>query len=228
MITEKEALLYAKMPAFKNLLIRTSEFIRTALVKVKNPYVACSFGKDSSVMLHLIRFENPNIQVVFVEYEETVLLDNYEDVIRQWGDINLYRLFVQSEIDDEVNEKDILPEWASKNGYDAAFVGIRSEESKGRRISIKKHGKIYTAKTGQTRICPLADWKIKDIAAYCYTYQLPLLESYVKSGISERTTTGITGEEYGFRKAQLLRLKQNNISKYNILLSTYPKLAIYV
>ncbi len=49
---KKTALLYAKMPEYKYLVNKTSGFIKWALKQVKNPYVACSFGKDSAVMLH--------------------------------------------------------------------------------------------------------------------------------------------------------------------------------
>lgn len=41
------------------------EFIRHTLGSSANPAVLCSFGKDSMVMLHLVRQVNPNIPVVF-------------------------------------------------------------------------------------------------------------------------------------------------------------------
>ena len=226
-IERKTAQLWERNYNYRKLLRQTQYFIADALHKVSRPYIACSFGKDSSVMLHLIMQENPNISVAFVEYPETCLLDNYEEVIGSWKCKNLHRIFINADIEASVNEKDILPAWAIKNGFDAAFVGIRKEESKGRRITLRMLGKMYTAKNGQTRICPLSDWTLKDIAAYTYVNDIPLLNTYKQHGIMQRTTTGLADDIYGFREAQLLRLKQADITKYNLLLNQYQNLARY-
>jgi 3'-phosphoadenosine 5'-phosphosulfate sulfotransferase (PAPS reductase)/FAD synthetase len=221
----KEALLYSKMPHYKNLVSRTQGFIKLALGQVKNPYVACSFGKDSSVMLHLVNLQIPNIPVLFLEYEETALLDNYDYVISQW-DLHVHRIMVDSDIEDEINEKDILPLKAIQMGFDAAFVGIRMDESNGRRISIKKHGKFARLNSG-IRICPLAEWRVNDVASYCITNNIPLLETYKKFGFFDRTTTGLSGTEYGFREAQLARIRQTDLPRFNAILNKYPKLSKY-
>lgn len=227
-MTTEESFLYVRLNSYKRLLNRTHQFIKESLGKVVNPYVACSFGKDSNVMLHLVLCHKPNIPIVFLSYPETDLIDNYPEVISAWGNLNLYRLCVNADILDEVNEKDILPAWAKKNGYDSAFVGLRRQESVARRITIAKYGPFAKFLNEQTRICPLADWTTKDIAAYTVVNQLPVLNTYQYEGFQERTVSGIAGEERGFRTMQLRRLKTYNINRYNALLITYPELANYV
>lgn len=45
----------------------THELIREQLAALTNPCVACSFGKDSMVMLHMLLQHNPAIPVIYVE-----------------------------------------------------------------------------------------------------------------------------------------------------------------
>src|SRR5690625_2463704 len=89
----KTAMIYAQLKPYKALVEKTRGFIRWALDKVDKPYVACSFGKDSAVMLHLVREIRPNIKVRFIRWEgETEHIDNYDEVISQWGNINLEQI----------------------------------------------------------------------------------------------------------------------------------------
>lgn len=223
---EKEtAILYAQMPEYKYLVQKTERFIQDALSKVNKPYVACSFGKDSSVMLHLILKYAHDIKILFVEYEETNLVDNFDDVINKWGCKNLDRIFIESFIDENTNEGDILKIYALKNNFDSSFVGLRKQESAGRRITLKKDGNFFKSKNGIIRICPLSEWNNNHIAAYCYSNNLPMLKSY-DLGIEQRTTTGITIDSFIY--SQLNRLKKIDISKYNTLLKKYSKLRNYV
>lgn len=226
MIGIKEALLYAKMPQHNALVRKTEGFIRWALARVENPYVACSFGKDSSAMLHLVLKARPGTPVLYAEYEESDLIDNYKEVIEQW-DIDLHRIFIPCDIDEEVNEKDIIPRYALANGFDSGFVGIRANESKGRNFSLKKNGMFYTAQNGITRICPLKDWTLLDSAAYCVLNNLPLLQTYINYGFEERTVNSFSNDDYSFRENQLRHIKNTDVSRFNQLIYKYPKLSRY-
>lgn len=228
---EKTALLYAKLWQHKKRVRMTKGFIKWALKKVVHPYVACSFGKDSAVMLHLILQEVPDIPILWVTFEETDLIDNYRDVVADWHElynINLHEIKVQASADAEYSDQDAMIAFALENGLDSAFVGIRKEESYGRKASLGRHGMFYKAKNGLTRICPIADWTEQDIAAYTYSNALPLLDTYKNHGISSRTVTGISDDSYSFRSNQLNRIKESDMSKYNQILSAYPELKKYL
>lgn len=229
MIGEKEARLYATMPQHIALVKKTQGFIRWALERVTNPYLACSFGKDSSVMLHMVRSERPDIPVIYVEYEESELIDNYREVISRWNLPDLRRLFVPCQaIDIETNERDIIPKYAKAEGFDSGFVGIRASESNGRRITLRKYGMFYKSPSGIIRICPLADWTDWNSAAYCVSNNLPLLETYIQYGFKARTVNSLSNDDFSFRENQLRSLKNRDIIKFNLLLSNYPILAKYV
>lgn len=229
MITTKEALLYASMPEHKALVRRTQGFIRWALDRVTAPYVACSFGKDSAALLHMVRLEKPNVPVIYVEYEESNLIDNYEEVISMWDLTDLRRLFVScNSIDDEVNERDVIPIYAKSKGFDSGFVGIRASESNGRRITLRQSGMFYKSLTGVTRICPLADWTDWNSAAYCISNNLPTLSTYIHYGFDSRTVNGLSSGDFSFRENQLRALKNRDMPKFNLLISKYPTLSRYV
>lgn len=230
-LSPQYAAIHARQPQYRQLVLKTQHFIDDCIATLQNPaqqaYCACSFGKDSSVLLHLLIQRLPEIKTVFVCYPETELLDNYSEVISKWK-CNLTKLFIDADIEQEVNEKDIIPNWAMSNGYTLGFVGIRAEESKPRLITLKKCGMLYQYKNDAlSRATPLAWWKNQDIAAYIYTHQLPLLNTYKSVGIIQRTTSGLADDNYGFRKAQLLRLKQSDITRYNKIILQYPQLAQY-
>jgi 3'-phosphoadenosine 5'-phosphosulfate sulfotransferase (PAPS reductase)/FAD synthetase len=222
----KAAALYAKMPEHNALVNRTRGFIRWALERVKNPYLACSFGKDSAAMLHLVLQYAPRIPVVWVTFPETRLLDNYQDVVDEWNsryNLNLYEVFVDVAPEIDFDDKKAFP-----LSYDGYFVGIRKDESLARRISLRKYGSFYQKKNGLFRIAPMADWATNDIAAYCVANEIPTLDVYKKETFAARSVTSITEDLYGFRQNQLSELKRRNINAYTKLLHDYPALRKYV
>lgn len=223
----KSALLYSKLNKFKRLVHETEQFIKDSLQQVKNPYVACSFGKDSIVMLHLILEYKPDIKVIWITFPETKYLNNYYEVSEKWKEIfkiNLEEIFIDIPADVNFNDKEAFP----KHPYDSYFVGITSEESVKRRITLKTKGKFYKKNDGMIRIAPLANWQINDIAAYILSNKLPFLESYKNEGFESRTVTGFTEDLYAFRLNQLNELKHRNIISYNQLITEYPGLKNYV
>jgi 3'-phosphoadenosine 5'-phosphosulfate sulfotransferase (PAPS reductase)/FAD synthetase len=223
---EKSAMLYAELKGFKYLVAKTQDFIEDCFSKVKNPYVACSFGKDSAVMLDLILKVNADVDIVFVARKETKLVDDYEKVMNEW---NLGRLIV---VDFEgctfdYISKSVIKEGMSKieKNYDGFFVGLRAQESVGRRITLKKDGLFYQNKSGLVRMCPVGFWSEKDIVAYCVSRRLPTLSTYLKEGFSSRTTAGISSKT---PEVSLASLKNRDINAFNRLLELMPEAKFYV
>lgn len=218
----KTAMLYAQLKPYKALVEKTKGFIRWALDKVDKPYVACSFGKDSAVMLHLVREIRPNIKVRFIRWEgETEHIDNYDEVISQWGDINLEQIeMCRISLSDKRKDRyDVGKE------YDAFFVGLRMQESTARRITLKTHGLFYKNKAGLVRISPLAEWTDKDVATYVFANSLPMLNSYKINGMKSRTASRIPREDFGIREQFLSDLKARDFTAYQKLLLKFPEIS---
>lgn len=223
---QKTALLYAQLNSFKFLVRKTEGFIRWALEQVENPYVACSFGKDSAVMLHMVLKYKPDIPVYWVVFKETPFLDNYEEVVQEWKErfgINLTAFYQEAEVVSEFDDRKAI----NTEGHDSYFVGITKEESVSRRISLKKEGKFFRKKDGLIRISPIADWTVKDVTAYIFSQKLPTLRTYLKHGFEQRTVTGFSEDMYSFRENQLQRLKESDFQKYQQLILRFPELKQY-
>lgn len=212
------ALLYARTGEFKYLTTKTERFIGWALRQVEKPYVACSFGKDSAVMLHMILKQRPDIKVRFIRWKnETELIDNFDEIIGQWGIMNLDQIEFSRE-----NLSDKRTDRYDTDEYDSYFIGLRESESTARRITLKANGRFYKNKAGLVRISPLSQWKDNHIAAYVFSNELPILNSYLKHGIKSRTASRIPRADYGIRNAFLLNLKQRDANAYNKLLTIFP------
>jgi len=223
---QRTALLYAQLKQYKVLVSKTSGFIRWALERVETPYVACSFGKDSSVMLDLVLKQRPEIPVVFASHPETRILDNYDSVITEWikKGINYHEIFCEGNlIKIKHAQREAMQNWS--DSWDAFFVGIRKDESFGRRVSLKKYGMFHRLASGKIKICPMADWTTRDIAAYVISNDLPTLSKYNSEGFSARTTSGIPRTHVN---ECLQSLKNRDLNAFNQLCKLFPDVNEYI
>jgi 3'-phosphoadenosine 5'-phosphosulfate sulfotransferase (PAPS reductase)/FAD synthetase len=216
----KSALLYARLNPFNCLLYRTRRFIKWSLEQVEKPYVACSFGKDSSVMLHLVLEIKPDIQIKMLGKKETYLIDDYETVINWWENkynCKVERIFYKGWLEGGT-QKGIAKNMKAEEN-DSFFVGIRREESVARRITLINNGKFYKMKDGKVRIAPLSMWTVNDVAAYMISNNLPILKAYQREGFEARTTTNIPSK---YPHEAIARLKDADIAAYNELMNLFP------
>lgn len=223
----KTAMLYAQLKPYKALVNKTRGFIRWALERVDNPYVACSFGKDSAVMLHLVLLENPDVHTIFVRRIETDYVDNYNEVrdlwIKNFG-VKLTELFYRGWAEKNTDGTGIANATKNLDEFDSFFVGLRKDESVGRRISLKTHGMFFKMKNGKTRISPLADWTTNDISTYILTNKLPILNKYLQEGFDARTTAAIPSK---YPRESLVSLKERDLTAYMKVLELLPDLKYF-
>lgn len=206
----------------------------------RNPYLALSFGKDSLVMLDLVRKIKPGITCLFLKSEESFLMYNFEDLIKYYNDINLQIIetnrltehgFDWSKSRKAGNKDFYRPEFFA--GYDGIFMGLRIDESKARRISLIKRennkiGKFimqYKAgkRKGMYRCCPVAKWSAFEILHYLKCKNLPFLDIY-SEGEHIRTTARITGDAH--RQNALFWIKKNKPENWNKLIKLMPELKV--
>jgi phosphoadenosine phosphosulfate reductase len=174
---------------------------------MSQPYTSMSFGKDSTVMVHLlIKCCGLDIPVFYVdcgkwdEWPDTprVKQEFLEIVSCDFTELSgpsIMSAYLQSGfyIQDEEGfaegrkaQRDygkslesILDTEAKRRGLNGAFIGIRKEESNNRRRLFVMRGELYFAKTRQMWAChPLMNWSSKDIWAYIVKYDLPYNELY--------------------------------------------------
>ena len=224
---EEQYRLHAEMPEYKYRIKSAHNVIEQGFERCDNPYIACSFGKDSSAMLHMILQHRSDLQVLFVAFAESEILNNYKEVAQWWIDnynINLSVITLGRGIDtEETKDVEVMSNFGDHDGY---FIGLRAEESAGRRVTLKHHGRLYLNKSvRKVRISPVAFLTQDDIGAYNITNGIKTLESYQEYGYSERTASGLLFEDrWGIRESLLQRMRQHKPERYNQLKQLCPEI----
>lgn len=224
---EIDARLHQKLETHQRRVAQAQDIIAKSLEVCGNPYVACSFGKDSSAMLHLVLCYAPSIEVRFLRWTESQMLDDFDRVIEWWLNrgINLHIIDMHRDsIDEKAGDRwQKVEEFSPCDGY---FIGLRADESRGRRITLSKDGEIYVRKDGMVRLAPLAWWRTIDVAAYTLAHDLPMLDAYNAGGFEQRTSARVPRESV--RPNALSELKRRDIGRFNALVSKYPEARAYV
>jgi sulfate adenylyltransferase subunit 2 len=223
----ERARLYAKLPVYRRRLAQAMAIIEEGLERCDSPYVACSFGKDSAVVLHMVRQLVPDVQARFISWPETELLGDYERVMGEWralgADIRVLNLSRKT-LDEKVADRWLqLQAVEPADGY---FSGMRKEESRARRVILNSQGAIaYIKQSGTVRICPIADWKTEDVAAYVVEHDLPTLKAYKDHGFETRTASRVPRAAFSIREQALEQLRQDDPAAYRQLEQMYPEVA---
>lgn len=182
---------------------RSREVIRRFLEKCKKPYLSWSGGKDSTVMLYLTLKEKPDIEVIYFD-ADSCLPDGWEYMMRLVDEWNLnFRVMKTRPILDVFAEYGIdhpgidyrtmkatvyepVKQLCSE-GYDGSLIGIRAQESSGRRWGAKKYGELFWAKGYQMWECwPMLHWKTEELWLYIDHFRIPYHPAYDKTRFEPR------------------------------------------
>jgi 3'-phosphoadenosine 5'-phosphosulfate sulfotransferase (PAPS reductase)/FAD synthetase len=175
-----------------------TKLIRQALLNNDKPVVACSFGKNSMVVLDIVRRIRPDVYVLFnntlVEYPdiyrykhlvsndwklnliETKPIKTFWQIIDEYG----FPLFSRKgNSDPSKNCCRYLKEYPidrvlRKYGFDLYFTGLSRYESRLREFSAKKYGNyFYSERSKHWKCHPLLDWTEEDVWGYHREFELP-------------------------------------------------------
>ena len=227
--------LYAKLSRFKRQEERTRQFIAETLSSVLGPWtISFSGGKDSTVMLDLVRRVAPDTVAVFVdsgaEYPETLGFMADTALVKTYypelAILEMYRMV------DRYGHSggEYGPDWHWPLGsikramiYEpmvraqdelhavGGFIGLRAQESYGRKMLRRIRGKLLQAKQGDWRCYPMLDWTTEDIWAYIALHDLEYNEVYdILAEIGEpreqwRVASYAGGTSIGFGRWAILK-----------------------
>jgi 3'-phosphoadenosine 5'-phosphosulfate sulfotransferase (PAPS reductase)/FAD synthetase len=180
---------WAKRSQFKAKVEQAKATIAEALA-IAPAYVACSWGKDSTVLLHLAQQVQADIPVISFGHPDRDLL-GYQTVIDSYCHRYSPSIETINIEGDHVPEKlNIAQIWER---YPMAIVGVRKEESKARSISVTKYGLLHQFRSGNRtkswRCFPIGYWGWKEVWAYIVTNDLPYLDAYNRQPWDRGRTT---------------------------------------
>lgn len=201
-------------------------------------YASISFGKQSICLAHMLYQIEPAMPMFFLASWESWDIHNYAEVIdsftARWP-INLH--IVQSDNvsgntlswkeSRDLGQRD-LQNMCRREDWDGWYWGLVKEESKGRRMTLswrwegQPHPTIFRYTDEKYRCCPLAEWRLLDIAAYIQEHDLPVLDLYKEHGLEMRTTARITRNMAEF--GGMAYLKHKNIEAFNRIAARFPEL----
>jgi predicted phosphoadenosine phosphosulfate sulfurtransferase len=242
--------LRSTLPAFRRRVERTLSLIMEAAAI--GPFcVSYSGGKDSTVLLHLVRQVVPDATTMFID-SGAEMAGTYE-MVQHYGVTTVYPKMSLIEMckyggywghpnpvdpDAEFNFGKVLLDepancYMTEHEIAVNAMGLRSQESLVRWITANKRGELYFAQyTQRWHFCPLQYWKIEDIWAYIHGMKLqyhPAYDRMWELGIPlhQQRIGPVLGSDaaaYG----RFAHLRHLDSELYHRLLRDFPKIATYV
>lgn len=177
--------LRARLASFRRRVARAEADVRTALASMRTPYVALSGGKDSLVVLDLVRRARPDVTALWVddeldtpgtvEYLPSLAADLgvglraktgtqlHGGWFRPWVSAPPWRAPLADCVRTTESIRVLAPRW----GFDGVFLGLRADEATRRRVHAAVHGRLFKATgTGLWTAQPIAWWALADVWAY--------------------------------------------------------------
>jgi phosphoadenosine phosphosulfate reductase len=168
--------------------------IAAELGKTGAPCVTSSFQTECVVLVDMLRRQQPDIPVLFLEtgYHFPETLAYRDRMTREWK-LNLINLQAKQSVADQESQFGILnktdpnkccalrkvgPLFEGLSPYNIWFTALRREQSPTR--ANLQHVEPFKLQTGEVleKVSPLALWTNRDVWAYLAQYQIPVLSLY--------------------------------------------------
>ena len=189
-------------------LIWTEQVILGALKENKTPAVSLSWGKDSIVMLDLVRKHCKNTLVLYantkceypetykyrdemligyfkgINYVETEPIKTFWECVEEYGfpeiRTNKKGKYRQPKCCLFLKERPLMRK-EKELGVDCVFMGLQATESMHRRLLLLRMGEYYFNKQQKRNIVlPLAIWNNQDVWEYAELNNIPMNPIYEK------------------------------------------------
>ncbi|MFX1515633.1 MAG: phosphoadenylyl-sulfate reductase [Promethearchaeota archaeon] len=167
-------------------IVNAKKIIADAIVQFgKNLAVACSFGKDSMVVVHLALQVDPTINIftVMTPFKPKETFEYKDEMITKYH-LNITEYISSTYVDPSLPKTDpdeccrilkVEPTKQAVKTLDAWICGLRNTEGRTR-----KDYKTYEKKNGLTKINPILDWTELDIWRYMAINEIPVHPFYAR------------------------------------------------
>ena len=215
---------------------------------VKNPYIAFSGGKDSTVLSHLVRQLKPDIPHVFFD-AKCSFPETQEFLKRMSKKINLIIYEIKEPFLETLKRKGLLDpliesetmkvtvyqpirEILAKYKFDGVFLGLRAHESIGRSQLLRSKSKIFFNKRDNIwQFLPLGWWKASEIWMYIDVKNLDynrVYDVYTPLQPREELRCSYWAGETNRRRGRFVYLKYYYPSLWNELLAKRPEAGYFI
>jgi len=216
-----------------------------------NGYISVSGGKDSLVVAELAVLVKPDIPLVWVNQGELAEWEDSIELLQYWRSAlgrnlielcpprSLWKLYedyglpleetMNNKIDKAINQKllyDPLDEWGELNRVEGYAMGIRAEESSGRKKRMKSYNTLHFNKGNQLwSCCPIGWWKVENVWQFIDRHRVlyPAFYDRDRKTVRNGCPIGTTG----INRGRLADLRANHFEYWSKLIAKYPYLSAY-
>lgn len=251
----KEDLLWSRQKAYRRKVTKSIGIIEDWLARCRRPYIAFSGGKDSVCVLALVqRFlldsgnqplvtlwhdsgvEWPGVPLIIDRLKKSLIIKEMLRITPHADVLGLKKMQAAGLI--SAAQKDNLAlfgpvaEAVQAHNFDGAALGLRKEESKGRRLDGVIHGSIYENKHGFVRCTPISDWNYNDVFAFIASNRLPLHPIYsapllhLENRGRIRLSWWLSTDNY--RHGEVSWVRHNYPQIYSAMVEVLPEVQHYV
>lgn len=206
------------------------------------PYLSYSGGKDSTVLLDIVRTRWPEVEAIYLADAEGSAPEVVDMLAwaRSWGHLgelewgSFFEAYREHGLEagaiDRLYGERVITK-AIALGYDGCARGIRAAESAGR----ERHAR-YNGPGPRERACggfwdcdPLLDWTSDDVWAYLVTHRLPYAACYdTDDGIPRpRRRVGTLWGTTAMSHGRIVRLRRFYPEAYRRFAAAIPEIARY-
>lgn len=238
-----------------NKLIKAYELLEECYSRYSAPYISCSWGKDSSLVMYIVTQKFPETPVVYMNsgyamsdtykfrdwYLKNIGIQNYFEVpcpadyvelCLKYGLPSIDRTNSDQEKVKKIIKKDVLDEFAKEKGWDCCIWGIRAEETAGRKALLRQRGLIYDTEHGIAKCAPIGWWKGREVWEAIDSLKIPYNPIYDKEMPPMFTRASIKNSGWlttdKANQGRLVWLKKFYPDEYAKLVKIFPQVKGYV
>lgn len=163
----------------------SKKLIKDAIKKYSKITVACSFGKDSMVVLHLARQIKPDIPVftIMTPFKPKETFEFKDRMIRKWN-LNIKEYMSKEKIPENLHKTNpneccrilkVEPTKEAVKDLDCWICGLRNTEGRAR----KDYQEVEN-KGGLIKVNPILSWTEADVWRYIAINKIPVHPWYAK------------------------------------------------
>lgn len=231
--------LYSHLKSHINKVLEAEDILKEFLSRCEKPYLSWSTGKDSTVVLSLLRLIDKEHNVPVVHFDLGVELPNTDEYKKNFEDITTFKpekniIQVMEECGFEAAEAkkiNFINQFTEKNDFDGHIMGLRYNESSARK-NLFKLGPIYNRSDGLLVCNPIYNWSFEDVFAYLISSDIPIHPHYsIKSNqpLEHRRVGGyLSGRNRGKELGRFYWLKEQYPQVFNSLTEKFPIIKSYV